>query len=40
MLAMNVGYVPEEKRTKLKAKLKRLSKQIAGFIKYLESINQ
>lgn len=39
ILAMDVGYISEEEQAKLKAKLKQLSKQIAGFIKYLESRN-
>ena len=39
ILAMDVGYISEEEHAKLKAKLKQLSKQIAGFIKYLESRN-
>ena len=39
ILAMDVGYVSEEKQAELKTKLKQLSKQIAGFINYLESKN-
>lgn len=39
VLAMDVGYISETKLNELKIKLKQLSRQIAGFIKYLESKN-
>ena len=39
VLAMDIGYISETKLNELKIKLKQLSRQIAGFIKYLESKN-
>jgi four helix bundle protein len=40
VLAMDVGYISEIELNELKIKLKQLSSQIGGFIKYLESKNQ
>lgn len=39
IISSDIGYVTEEKEGALKQELKNLSSQIAGFIKYLESLD-